>query len=911
MNLRKLFSCILCALLLVAVARAGDGPIAIDTPVRTRPVDFETEVMPILRANCVACHNAKKESGGLNLESVASLAKGGEHGVAIVAGKAVDSVLLKLASHQQKPAMPPAGNKVGARSLTPAELGLVKLWIDQGATAGVSPNRDVRFQSLPAGYQPAFAAAITPDGQYAACSRGNRLFVYHVPTAKLAATLIDPNADGAAHRDIIRSLAFDPAGHMLASGAFREVKLWRRPRLHEIAQWPHEAPLQILTLRANGKLAATGDESGQIRVWDVASGKVQQTIAAHQASVSGIGFSADGATLFSCSIDKTLCVWNVVDGKSTGKPIAAPYPYQGLMLLHRGARLITGDADGAVQIWDAVTLLETKEAKPVRELKAHKKSVTALVAVPGAGEEFFTGGADGFVRRWNASTGQQVRELDNGGPVLALAIRPDGKRLASAGPDYVKLWTDDSPRAVVQLQGDPRLAAKLPHLDGEIALTKALVLRTKQDLKSYEGLERAVTVTADNVKKSEMELTQARKARDDKKATAAKVAAKAPPGDKATLAAEKAVADAETVVEVAVLALERVKATAERTKERLTEAQKRLALNEDLLKKHEATKTTALAGAKASRQFIRSLAFSPDNQRLAVGCDDGVLHLYDAETGAPSESQASHQGAIRALAFAETGRLVSASADRRALVWDTSYQWRLERTIGGPQHPELLIDRVLALDFSRDGKRLATGGGAAARAGELKIWNVGDGRLLSTIPDSHADSIFGVRFSPDGQRIATASADRFIKIFDTTTGAPLFTFTGHTAHVLGVSWKADAKLLVSCGADNVLKLWDPATGAYVRTMKGGIYGNGTYKREIAAVTFVGDSEEILAASGDGSVRLHRASSDNDVMTFTGATGYQYAVAVSADGQSVIAAGSDGVLRLWSGRDSRVKHSMLP
>ena len=94
-------------------------------------------------------------------------------------------------------------------------------------------------------------------------------------------------------------------------------------------------------------------------------------------------------------------------------------------------------------------------------------------------------------------------------------------------------------------------------------------------------------------------------------------------------------------------------------------------------------------------------------------------------------------------------------------------------------------------------------------------------------------------------------------------------------------------------------------------MKGGLYGNGQYKREVAAVTFIADSEEILAASGDGSVRLHRASSDYDVMLFTGAKGYQYTVAVTADGQTLLAAGSDGILRLWLGRDSPPERSLAP
>ena len=75
MNLRRINACLICSLLIVSSVHA-DGPIAIEVPVRTRPVDFDAEIMPILRTNCLACHNAKKDSGGLNLESVEQIVKG-------------------------------------------------------------------------------------------------------------------------------------------------------------------------------------------------------------------------------------------------------------------------------------------------------------------------------------------------------------------------------------------------------------------------------------------------------------------------------------------------------------------------------------------------------------------------------------------------------------------------------------------------------------------------------------------------------------------------------------------------------------------------------------------------------------------------------------------------------------------
>jgi WD40 repeat protein len=903
------FGATLCILLVAGVARAGDGPIAIDVPIRTTPVDFDAEIAPILRTNCIACHNEKKDSGGLILESPRTILKGGENGPAVVPGKGAESLLLNVAAHRRKSFMPPADNKVGAKPLTPAQLGLIKLWIDQGAVAGRAVNREVRFQPLPEGYSPAFAAAVTPDGQFAVVSRGNRIFVYDLPAAKLAATLVDSSINGpsgAAHRDVVRSLAFDAAGDLMASGAFREVKLWRRPRVRQITEMPHEAPLQAVALSPDGKVAATGDERGRIRIWMIDSANERKSIAAHQDAVTGLAFSADGKELYSCSLDKSLQAWKVADGSKVGQTIVAESPLRCLVAVHRGARLVTGDAGGMAHVWDVAAFRSTSAAKPSRKIRAHEQGITALAAAGSEGD-FLSGGADGFIRRWNAESETKVRELDLGQPIAALAVRPDGRRIAAAGPTFVKLFGDDNAKPIALLQGDPRLAAAVPRVEAELALTKAAVERMKQDLKSYEGLERAVKVRGEDLKKAEAELAEAKKKRDAKVAAAEKST-----GDKkSSLAAVKAAAEAEIAVGVAETVVERAQAIAKRTADNLANAQKELAAREDLLRRQTAAKDAASVEAKASRPTLHAIAFSADNRRLAIASGDGAVHFHDADTGLAAESQANHRGAIRAMAFAKNGVLLTAAADRRVLTWDTSSDWRLQRTIGGVREPELLADRVLSLDFSRDGKRLATGGGVPARGGELKIWNVADGRLLRHIAGAHDDTVFGVRFSSDGQRLATVSADRFVKIFDASSGDIIRVLGGHTAHVLGVSWKADGRLLVTCGADSVLKLWDAETGALARTMKGGIYDNGRYKREVTAVSFIGDSEEILAASGDGTVRLHRVSSDNDVLKFNGAKGYQYAVAVTPNGRVVIAAGSDGVLRVWSGHDQKPKQVFAP
>src|SRR5207247_3467785 len=111
---------------------------------------------------------------------------------AVVPERSSDSLLLDLASHQKKPMMPPKDNKVAASDLTSEELGLIKLWIDQGAKGEVHGTGPVIWQPLPEGLNPIYAVAITPDGQFAACARANQIFLYQVPSKQLAARLTDP-----------------------------------------------------------------------------------------------------------------------------------------------------------------------------------------------------------------------------------------------------------------------------------------------------------------------------------------------------------------------------------------------------------------------------------------------------------------------------------------------------------------------------------------------------------------------------------------------------------------------------------------------------------------------------------------------------------------------------------------------
>jgi WD40 repeat protein len=1011
-------------------ASAADPPtpIAIAAVNHPGPVDFEKEILPILRRKCLACHNASDAESDLVLETPQTIAKGGFEGPSAVAKDSSKSLMLVLASHQKDPVMPPADNDRGARPMTPEELGLLKLWIDQGATGEVTAGGPVQWRPLPVEMNPIYAVAMSDDGANAACGRANQLFVYHLPTKRLAARLIDPALDqanaspaGAAHLDLVQSLAFHPSGDLLASGGFRNVKLWRRPKNVRTLELASGA-VESLAVSADGKWAATGGADGKIKLWDLTAGKEARTLTGHKGPVRGLAFAADGQTLYSGSADKSVRGWKIADAAELGA-IETPAEVNALAVVKVGEaeQVISGGADNMVRAWlppgsPAAAAAEAKpegEApqegepaeskdeppKPLKEFTGHGGPITSLATSPSAPHQFISGSQDGTLRHWDAGSGAQVRQMNHGGPVIAIAVRNDGQQFASASTNNTaKLWNAANGQQVAEMKGDYRNTLRIAGLNREIALAKAEVADRKKLLEESkkrvtseeEGLKKA------NEAKAASEKTFNEKVEAAKKPAADKVAADKAAADAATALTAAAVAKtaAEAAVKATVdtaakadAALKQAAAAAEKDKENKdlaaqrdaaqkalaaaqqtkTEEDKKLAAatkaHQDAERKSQAeTKkaedaakkareaelemqkaetvknasikaaevaTTAVQKAKdavplaeaaikgaeaAQTQFEAdlktatdaqgplqkpqlSVAFSADGALLAVGGENQQIHLFETTAGQPTEVLEGHAAAVGRLAFVDAQRLLSVAADQKLFAWDTNPAWVLERQIGNVDDPKLLIDRVLSLDFSPDGALLATGSGEPSRSGQLRIWKVADGSLAREIADAHSDTVFDCRFSPDAKYLASAGADRFMKVHQVADGAFVRAFEGHSHHVLGVAWKADGKLLATSGADSVIKIWEFRTGEQQRTVQG-------YGKEVTNISFVGIGEEMLSASGDKTIRTHRASNGGQVRTFGGSGGFVYATDASEDGKTIIAGGQDSVLRVFNAADGQ-------
>ncbi|KAK3305099.1 WD40-repeat-containing domain protein, partial [Chaetomium strumarium] len=93
------------------------------------------------------------------------------------------------------------------------------------------------------------------------------------------------------------------------------------------------------------------------------------------------------------------------------------------------------------------------------------------------------------------------------------------------------------------------------------------------------------------------------------------------------------------------------------------------------------------------------------------------------------------------------------------------------------------------------------------------------GQCVSTL-EGHSGPVYSVAWSPDASRLASASGDNTVKIWDPATGQCVVTLEGHSGPVTSVAWSPDVSRLASASGDETVKIWDPATGQCVSTLEG-------------------------------------------------------------------------------------------
>jgi WD40 repeat protein len=839
---------------LVGAAEKSAQPIPIAPLQRTTPVDFESEILPFLRASCVACHSRTKAKSGLVLETPQTILKGSEDGPVIVPGKSAESRLLDLAAHADKPIMPPRDNKASAPDLTPAQLALLTIWIDQGARGEVHAE-PIHWRPIASSFTPAYAVAVTANGQLAAVGRANRLDLYDLFARQLLPPLVDPGLSAlgpAAHRDAIYAIAFSPDGMRLASGSFAEVKIWRRT--------PPTAALSLNrdlgATRVHGAQLSTGECAGMFPMWNRESSR-ELSWMTHDKSVTAIALRADGKRFAAGGENGIVKIWDigthVVVRELKGDPA----------LLKLAADRDTDDKLAAADVAFFNSRLASAQADEKSQRERSKKAddaKTAAERVVSEKQAIVKSAADGKLQAERA---------------LADAAAQRDQAVASlAKPEQL---LKDTPLATASSKPTSRLAATAP----TTAPADPAALRAAR-VKAAELAKAAVT-------KSEAVVKQT----TDRIAAAAKPLANA---EAALKVAELARANAANEADLATAAVTRAALGVTGAKADLTatEAKKaKTAADAGLAQKN--------AAASASRP-IRSLAFSPDGRILAVAPEGLTLHLWNADTGAAVQSIATGNDTLQSVEFIDADHLLTSSDKHIATLWTIRNPWTLERTLGTGDAASPLSDRVNALAFSPDGRTLVSGAGEPTRGGEIKFWDVATGDLVRELKDPHSDAVLSLAFSRDGARLASGAADRFVRVFDVATGRRIFSLEGHAHHVLGVAFKADGRRLVSSAADGQAKLWNLVSGERMGAVP-------PVTKELTFAHFIGTSDQALLGSSDGQFRIINEAGAS-VRTFVGpAADFVHAAALASNNSTLLCATQSGTLYVWDATTGQPQFSL--
>ncbi|MDT4895213.1 MAG: eukaryotic-like serine/threonine-protein kinase [Acidobacteriota bacterium] len=574
--------------------------------------------------------------------------------------------------------------------------------------------------------------AFSPDSSKmaTACADGFAR-IYEVPSGKLLTTT-------AVQEKNVWRVKFSPDGRFLATASgdmsSSSAKIWDAATGSEfLSLVGHTARVRAIDFSFDGKLIATGSRDKTVRIWDALNGRELKRLSVKQTQaepeITDVRFTPDGRRLIAAN-NYSARMWEV----SSGKVIFDLAQFALTVAVSPDSkRFALGKTDFTIEIFDAET------GKPLLEIARHEAKINDLAFSPD-GKIIASASSDRTVRFFEANTGAEIKSLKaHVNDAWSVAFSPDGKYVATGGTDFNSFLFDaaallpTSSFAVPLSFGGSWAAISA---DRTKMATHNHGLANKQSIWNIQGKTRIVELSDEVVD----------------------AGAFSPDGTVLVTGAR----DGSIVL-------------------------------------WNSTSGAQLKRFKAHDARVTSLSFTPDGKQLVSGSWDKTVRVWNLADGSLVRELCRFENYVSASAISPDGmKVFAASYDTNAKLFDLA-TGKIIAELGKRRKA------ILSVAFAPDGQTFATGDAD----GTIEIRQTSDGKLLDTLT-GNAGFIWALTFSPDNARLASASGEGIIRLWDTETKAQVIAIRTGSAMTTILAFTPDGNTLISYGTTEKLKLWEAA-----------------------------------------------------------------------------------------------------